>query len=464
MLFSKVISFCLLAAILFGCTVTNADQASVSLHVFGSSSKWWIAVQPQNDNGATSQVEVKDAASDFVSMDHSANWGYYSASALGDDGFTLPLTLRLTSAGGTQITTQLEAITPDAIVDTGAQFSGSGNTDGDDEPTEQESASAEPESDPSESATPESDPSEPAEPESDPSESAEPESEPAEPASEAAQSESEYQPAPAEPEDTSAPAAPSAPAPAASSTDLCAVTSTSSEPLKILVPLYVYPGAAWDSLVDAASQVKIIAIINPNSGPLPTVDSTYSTYMTKLHDAGIEIVGYVHTTYGARSISDVQADINTYATSYPLVTGIFFDEAANDASELSYYTQAYEFAMSKPGYDQVILNPGVQPDQGYLSISTSIVIFENYASSLAGTNFDSWVTCAPSAAEKAGYKYRFTGIAHTAAAGTQASVLSSLADKGMGLVYVTDGEGGCCTYNELVSYFSAEASSVQALN
>jgi hypothetical protein len=228
--------------------------------------------------------------------------------------------------------------------------------------------------------------------------------------------------------------------------------------------LYVYPGAAWDLLVDAASSVKIIAIINPNSGPLSSVDSSYSTYMNKLHNAGIELVGYVHTTYGGRSISDVQADINTYAANYPLVTGIFFDEAANDASQISYYTQAYNFVMSKSGYNQVILNPGVQPDHGYLSISTNIVIFENYATSLAGTNFDSWVTCAPSASEKAGYKYRFSGIVHTAAAGSQASILSTLAAKGMGLVYVTDGEGGCCTYNTLVSYFAQEAAAVQALN
>lgn len=230
-----------------------------------------------------------------------------------------------------------------------------------------------------------------------------------------------------------------------------------------MVPLYVYPGAAWDSLVDAANQVNIIAVINPNSGPLPTVDSAYSTYMNKLHEAGIQILGYVHTSYGERSISDVEADVDTYATQYPLVTGIFFDEAASDAGSLSYYTQAYDFVMSKPGYDQVILNHGVQPDQGYASISTSMVIFENYASTLASTNFDSWITCAPDADSQAGYKYHFTGIAHTASLSEQASILQTLATKGMGLVYVTDGEGGCCTYNELVSYFSTEVSAIQAL-
>lgn len=246
--------------------------------------------------------------------------------------------------------------------------------------------------------------------------------------------------------------------------DLCSITSTSEEPLKILVPLYVYPGDAWDSLCDAASSVNIIAIINPNSGPLSTVDSTYSTYMTKLRDAGVEIIGYVHTSYGERSISDVLADVDTYVRNYPLVTGIFFDEAANDASQLSYYSQAYSYVMSQSGYDQVILNPGVQSDQGYLDISTSIVIFEDYGSNLAGTEFSNWVTCAQSADEKSGYKYRFSGIAHTTSASDQASILSTLAEKGMGLVYVTDGEGGCCTYNELVSYFTEEAASVQALN
>jgi len=427
----------------------QADQSSVSLHVFGSSSTWWVAVQPLNDNGATNQVWVKDSTSDFVQMEYHSNWGYYAASSLGANGFNPPLTFRLTSASGDQLTAQMESITPDAILDTGAQFGASASpAAGDDEPaSEPESVEPAPEeSEPEESESELEQPA-PAEPEADDEDdtNAAPAAPPSRPAAED------------EDEDDEAASAPS-------NTDLCAVTSTSEEPVKIMVPLYTYPGASWDTLVDAASSVKIIAIINPNSGPLPTVDSAYSTYMTKLHDAGIEIVGYVHTTYGERSISDVQADINTYAANYPLVTGIFFDEAANDASQLSYYTQAYNFVMSKDGYNQVILNPGVQPDQGYLSISTNIVIFENYASSLSGTSFDSWVKCAPNASQKAGWKYRFSGIAHTAAAGIQASTIASLADKGMGLVYVTDGAGGCCTYNELVTYFAQEASSVQALN
>jgi len=228
--------------------------------------------------------------------------------------------------------------------------------------------------------------------------------------------------------------------------------------------LYVYPGAAWDTVVAAASKAPIIAIINPSSGPLTTVDSTYSTYMTKLNNAGVAMVGYVHTLYGARDIALVKSEIDTYASKYPLVKGIFLDEAANDARNVAYYTQVYNHIMSKPGYAHAILNPGVVPDQGYLPISTNIVIFENYASSMASASYSNWVKCAPNAAQKAGYKYKFSAIIHTATAANQASYINTIHNQGMGLVYVTDGAGGCCTYNTLASYFAQEATSVAALN
>jgi hypothetical protein len=226
----------------------------------------------------------------------------------------------------------------------------------------------------------------------------------------------------------------------------------------------VYPGAAWDALIAAAGKVKILAIINPNSGPLATVDSTYATYMTKLKNAGVEMVGYVYTSYGTRDVNAVKADIDTYVSKYPLITGIFLDEAANDASKIPFYTQVYNHVMSKPGYSETILNPGVQPDQGYLAISTNIMIYENYASSLSTASFSNWVKCASNTAQKAGYKYKFSGIVHTATASNQASYISTLSNMGFGYIYITDGAGGCCTYNSLTSYFAQMASAVEALN
>lgn len=249
-----------------------------------------------------------------------------------------------------------------------------------------------------------------------------------------------------------------------SSTSLCGITSTSEEPLKILVPLYVYPGSDWDTVVDAASNVKIIAIINPNSGPDTSgPDSSYTSYMSKLTAAGVEMVGYVHTSYGDRAASDVQADVDTYASLYPGLKGIFVDEASASSSELSYYQTLYNYIQSKSGYVNTILNPGTQPDQGYLDAATSIVIFEDSASNLQN-NFASWVTCAPSSSEKSGYKYRFAGIAYAESQSGMAGILDTMENSGMGLVYVTDGASGCCTYNTLASYFSTEASTVASMN
>jgi hypothetical protein len=242
------------------------------------------------------------------------------------------------------------------------------------------------------------------------------------------------------------------------------VCDSTTEPLKFLVPLYTYPGSSWDNVVNGASKVATIAIINPNSGPSASgPDSAYNTYMTKLKNAGVEMIGYVYTSYGARSISDVQKDIDLYATKYPGVTGIFFDEASDAASQISFYTQAYNHVLSK-GFKHSVLNPGVQPAQGYASISTSIVVFEEAGSKLSSINYASWVTCAPSAAQKAGYKYKFAGIAHSTASGSSGAVLSAMKSKGFGLVYVTDGASGCCTYNQLVSYYAAEAANIATLN
>lgn len=272
--------------------------------------------------------------------------------------------------------------------------------------------------------------------------------------------------APTQKASTSATAAPTQKASSGSATNLCSVTAVNAEPIQILVPLYVYPGAAWDTVANAAKStgVKTIAIINPNSGPDPNgPDSSYVSYMSKLTAAGVDMVGYVHSTYAGRSSAEVYADIDKYATKYPGLKGIFIDEASALAKDVPYYTGVYNRIISKAGYTNAILNPGTQPDQGYLAISTNIVIFENAVSTLTST-YATWVKCAPTSAAKTGYKYKFSGIGYAASNGQISSVVSNMVSSGMGLVYVTDGAGGCCTYNNLASYYATMASAVKAIN
>lgn len=245
---------------------------------------------------------------------------------------------------------------------------------------------------------------------------------------------------------------------------LCDIVSTKQEPLKLLVPLYVWPDASWDLIAAGGSKVPTIAIINPNSGPRDPVPSAYVSGMDKLRAARVEMIGYVHTSYATRSIVDVKKDIDVYVAKYPYITGIFFDEASASAGDIPYYREAYNYVMSK-GYKHSILNPGVVPAQGYVDISSNIVIFEEAGSLVPQRSNPSWVTCAPNAAQKSGYKYKFSGIAHSTKSSSAANtVLSNMANRGMGLIYVTDGDSGCCTYNKMVSYYSSQVSYIQSLN
>jgi len=95
-----------------------------------------------------------------------------------------------------------------------------------------------------------------------------------------------------------------------------------------------------------AANVQTVAIINPDSGPGTGPDSNYNTYMAKLNEAGVEMIGYVHTSYGARALADVQADIDQYAAEFPLLVGIFLDEAADTADQVPYYTTLYSYIMN----------------------------------------------------------------------------------------------------------------------
>jgi len=226
---------------------------------------------------------------------------------------------------------------------------------------------------------------------------------------------------------------------------------------KLIVPLCVYPGSSWTTVATSASLVEIVVIINPNNGPDSSPNSDYVTYMQMLYDAGVDLVGYVHTSNGNRSLSAVEADIGTYASQYPLLSGIFFDETATTSDKISYYATIYEYTMSMPGWKYDILNPGVVPDSGYLAVSTHIITLENEGAMISSLANPSWATCDT--------KDRFGAIVNTANSSTMESVVNTLLNETyFGYIYVTDVADGCCTYNSLCSYYTSLVSYISSLN
>jgi len=164
--------------------------------------------------------------------------------------------------------------------------------------------------------------------------------------------------------------------------------------LRIILPLYLYPGdstSAWDSVTSTISShpsVDWLVIINPNSGPgtkgAPT-DPNIVSGIAKLNSyPNVQTVGYVDTAHGARPIADVNAEVDVYAgwtssgSASLKIGGIYFDDvsAETTSSMYSYYQGAAEHARSSIPSAHVAFNPGTIAPTQYFSYCDTMVEFE----------------------------------------------------------------------------------------
>jgi hypothetical protein len=173
---------------------------------------------------------------------------------------------------------------------------------------------------------------------------------------------------------------------------------------RILLPLYIYPSwwdpalYRWDEVASAAGEAEIWAIINPASGPGGPPNSDYIRGLSDLRDAGITMLGYVWTAYGAKPLADVKAEVDIYAEHFqPLgVTGIFFDGVNSSAAWLPYYQELFAYAKDQ-GFRWVVLNPGTTIAEEYLAqgVGDVIVIYEDNYANFLGHVFPAYVSRYP---------------------------------------------------------------------
>lgn len=236
--------------------------------------------------------------------------------------------------------------------------------------------------------------------------------------------------------------------------------------VKILIPLYSYPTwynpetYFWPQVAQAASQVPITAVINPNNGPdsgPPNKD--YAKGLDELRQANVTILGYVHTLYGKRTIAQVKADIDLYDKYYNL-NGIFLDEAASGIDKLDYYQELYKYIKAKPNLDLVVLNQGTHVDEHYLSRpATDIaVIFENYSTA--------WEQYQPQPYVKNYQAKHFSCLIHAVPdAATMKKSIDLAVARNIEYVYITDDNpDDRDPWNRLPSYWLEEVNYIQSIN
>ncbi len=228
-------------------------------------------------------------------------------------------------------------------------------------------------------------------------------------------------------------------------------------PMQALVPAYFYPSGNpyWGTLTTSAAATGVNAILNPNSGPGTSADPNYVTAVNNLRAAGGHVFGYVHTSYGARALGTVEAEIDSYVNFYA-VDGIFIDEMSNDnnAAHLTYYATVYNYVKSKNPVFRVIGNPGTNTQEAYLTRPTAdvLVIFEDTASNYAAFAPSAWVSnYTPD---------HFAHIIHSEpSAASLARDLGLAALRNAGLVYVTN-DVLSNPYDTLPPYWTQEAAAI----
>ena len=216
------------------------------------------------------------------------------------------------------------------------------------------------------------------------------------------------------------------------------------------IPMYTDPPSALWTQVTSAAPVVSLVVANPNSGPGTAVDAAYTQAIAAAQGAGQTILGYVHTSYGARAIAQVEADIDSWYSFYPAIDGIFSDETATDASEVApFYAPLYAYVKAKSGKRVVVINPGTPPDESYMTASDIVLSFEDTYANYTGATTPAWVASYPAT--------RFWHVVLSTAEGDMTTAVGLARQRNAGLVYVTD-QGPSTAYQEIVTggYWSAE--------
>ena len=159
----------------------------------------------------------------------------------------------------------------------------------------------------------------------------------------------------------------------------------------LIIPWYIYPdGAASGTdgvlnafLVERAKHpnVDVQVIVNPDNGVGWSIDSNYQAFIDTLLASNCTPLAYIPTTYGARPIAEIKAEVVRLGNLYTGIVGIFYDEASDTdtPSNIAYYSEitAYAHAM---GYTPVCINAGIGiPNSFYTAASMfdTCVVYEN---------------------------------------------------------------------------------------
>jgi hypothetical protein len=224
--------------------------------------------------------------------------------------------------------------------------------------------------------------------------------------------------------------------------------------VRMAVPAYFAPGPTWQRLIAGAPTVGMI-VFNPDSGPGTATDPAYTQVISQAQGAGITMLGYVATSYGARPEADVIADINKY---YDLYTpsGIYFAEGPMDSDCTSMEAMYHRMSDAVHGRDSsAYLAVGTRFCPTYIYFFDLMVQFaRNWGEYQTDYSPPSWMP--------ANSPQRFCHFVNNVPASDVSAALSRAVGNGAGWVFVTD-QSDPNPWGTLPSYFDDELATMRAI-
>ncbi|MFJ3642067.1 spherulation-specific family 4 protein [Streptomyces sp. NPDC090108] len=145
---------------------------------------------------------------------------------------------------------------------------------------------------------------------------------------------------------------------------------------RLLVPYYEHPSvrpAEWAAILAAAPRLYGV-VLNPASGPGDRPDEGFAAAAARLRRAGVTVLGYVDTGYGARPYGDVVRELRRHREWYG-AQGAFLDQVPSGAGE----SRPYEWlttAARTLGCGTLALNHGTAPHPAWAALADLLVTFE----------------------------------------------------------------------------------------
>ncbi|QYX77657.1 spherulation-specific family 4 protein [Streptomyces akebiae] len=201
--------------------------------------------------------------------------------------------------------------------------------------------------------------------------------------------------------------------------------------LGIGVPGYAHPLVApleWGELTRPGTPLHWVAL-DVSDGPGTRPDRHCLEAAGRLRNAGVQVLGRLDMTYGARAFAELAADARRYLDWY-LVDGFLLDRCPTECGALAETGRTVTTLRALLGGGHIVLGHGTHPHPGYVETADQLVTFSGSWSDYRWSQVAEWTADHP--------PERFCHFVHGVPRGHLDEALRIARWQGAATIYFTD--------------------------